>query len=64
MQAFSKDSSGRKYLLTVIDIFSQFILIAPLKRKIGQEVENAFWSILKDRRPSKMWVDKVSTENE
>ena len=58
MQAFSKDNSGIKYLLTVIDIFSKFVLIVPLKRKTGQEVANAFSCILKERRPSKTWVDR------
>ena len=75
MQAFSNDNNGIKYLLTVIDIFSQFVLIVPLKRKIGQEVANAFSGILKARRPSIILVDKgpgcynklvavYSTENE
>ena len=58
MQAFSKDNNGIKYLQTVIDIFCKFVWIVPLKRKNGQEVGNAFWMILKERRPSKMWVDK------
>ena len=58
MQAFSKDTNGIKYLLTVIDIFSEFVWIVPLKRKTGQEVANAFQRILKERRPSKMWVEK------
>ena len=47
-----------KYLLTVIDIFYKFVWIVPLKRKTGQEVANAFTRILKEQRPSKMWVDK------
>ena len=58
MHAFSKDNNGIKYLLTVIDIFSKFVWIIPLKRKIGQEVANAFSMILKERRPCKMWVDR------
>ena len=58
MQAFSKDNNEIKYLLTVIDIFSKFVCIVPLKRKTGQEVANSFLRILKERRPSKMWVDK------
>ena len=58
MQAFSKDNNGIKYLLTVIDIFSKFVWIIPFKRKTGQEVANTFSRILKERRPSKMWVDK------
>ena len=53
MQAFSKDNNGIKYLLTVINIFSKFVWIVPLKRKTGQEVANAFSKILKERRPSK-----------
>ena len=34
MQAFSRDNNGIKYLLTVIDIFSKFVWIIPLKRKL------------------------------
>ena len=59
MQAFSNDNNGIKYFLTVIDIFSKFVWIIPIKRKTGQEVANAFLRILKERRPSKMWVDKA-----
>ena len=53
MQAFLKHNNGIKYLLTVIDIFSQFVWIVPFKRKTGQKVANAFSRILKERRPSK-----------
>ena len=59
MQAFSKDNNGIKYLLTVIDKFSKFVWIIHLKRKTGQEVAIAFSWILKERRPSKMLVDKA-----
>ena len=45
-------------MLTVIDIFSKFVWIILLKRKTGQEVANAFSMILKERRPSKIWIDK------
>ena len=45
-------------MLTVIDIFSKFVWIVRLKRKTGQEVANAFSKILKERRPSKTWVDR------
>ena len=56
MQEFSKDNNRIKYLLTVIDTFSKFVWIVPLKRKTGQEVANAFSRILKERRPSKTWI--------
>ena len=42
MQACSIDNNGIKYLLTVIDIFTTFVWIVPLKRKTGQEVANEF----------------------
>ena len=58
MQAFSKDNNGIKYLLTVIDIFSKFFWIVPLKRKSGQEVTHAFSKILRERKPCKVSVDK------
>ena len=57
MQAFSRDKNGIKYLLNVIDIFSKFVGIVPLKRKTEQEVAIAFSRILKERRTSQMWVD-------
>ena len=58
MQAFSKDNNGIKYLLTVIDIFSEFVWIVPLKRKTGQEIAHAFSKILRERKSCKVWVDK------
>ena len=58
MQAFSKESNGIKYFLTVSDIFSKFVWIIPLKRKSGQEVAHAFSRILKERKPSKTRVDR------
>ena len=39
MQVFSK---GIKYLLSVIDIFSKFVLIVPLKRKLDRESQMHF----------------------
>ena len=58
MQAFSKDNNGIKYLISVIHIFSKFAWIIPLKQKTGQKVAKVFSRILRERRPSKMWVDK------
>jgi len=41
MQSFSRYNNGVKYLLTVIDIFSKYGWILPLKNKTGLEVANA-----------------------
>ena len=48
VQVFSKVNNGIKYLLTVIDIFSKFVWIVPLKRRTGLEVANALSRILKN----------------
>ena len=58
MQAFLKDNNGIEYLLTVIDVFSKFVWIVPLKRKTGQEVADAFSMILKERKPCKVGVGR------
>lgn len=58
MQAFSKFNSGIKYLLTVIDVFSKYGWIVPLKTKTGKEVAGALKIIFRERKPRKMWVDK------
>ena len=47
MQAFSKDNNGIKYLLTVIDIFSKFVWIFPLKRKNWTGSSKCIFSDLK-----------------
>ena len=58
MQAFAKFNDGIKYLLTVIDVFSKYGWIVPLKSKTGVEVAGAFNKIFKERKPEKLWVDK------
>ena len=58
MQAFSKCNRGVKYILAVIDIFSKYGWIVPLKNKTGKAVANALKEILAERKPTKMWVDK------
>jgi len=58
MQAFSKYNKGVKYLLTVIDIFSKYGWMIPLKNKTGTEVAGALQKVFKERKPEKHWVDK------
>ena len=47
VQNISKQNKGFKFLLTVIDAFSKYAWIEPLKRKTGPEVSKAFATILK-----------------
>jgi hypothetical protein len=50
VQGLTRYNDGVKYLLTVIDVFSKFLHIIPLKRKTGTAVTSAFQSILNDPR--------------
>jgi hypothetical protein len=48
-----------KYLLMVIDGFSKFGWVVPLKTKTGMEVAQAFSTLWKAQKPpQKLWVDK------
>ena len=59
MQKLSRDNKGYKYLITVIDVFSKYGWIQPIKNKTGTEVEGAFKNIFAEGRvPEKLWVDK------
>ena len=58
MQAFSKYNKGVKYLLTIIDVFSKYGWIVPLKQKTGIAVASALEKVFKERKPEKLWVDK------
>ena len=48
--------------MCVIDIFSKYAWVVPLKDKKGITIINAFQKILKEsnRKPNKIWVDKGS----
>ena len=62
MQLISKFNKGFRFLLCVINIFSKYASVVPLKDKKGVTINNAFQKFLKesDRKPSKIWVDKGS----
>ena len=62
MQLLSKCNKGIRFLLCVIDIFSKYAWVVPLKDKKGISIVKAFRSILKqsNRKPNKTWVDKGS----
>ena len=66
MQLLSKYNKGIRFLLCVIDIFSKYAWVVPLKDKKGISIVKAFQSILKQSnsiqhvKPNKIWVDKGS----
>ena len=62
MQLISKFNKRFRFLLCVIDIFSKYAWVVPLKDKKGVSIVNAFQKILdkSGRKPNKIWVDKGS----
>ena len=62
MQLIRKFNKGFRFLLCIIDIFSKYAWVVPLKDKKGVSIVDAFQKILDDsnRKPNKIWVDKGS----
>ena len=62
MQSISKLNKGFRFLLCIIDIFSKYAWIVPLKDKKGVSIFNAFQKVLDKSgcKPNKIWVDEVS----
>ena len=58
----SRKNKGIKYLLCVIDLYSKYAFVIPLKDKKGISIVNAFAKIMKqsERKPNKIWVDQGS----
>ena len=54
MQKLSKWNKGYKYLLRVLDIFSKYGWIVPLKTKTGSEVSGPFGSIFRQNKPKNL----------
>ena len=70
MQLISKFNKGFKFLLCVVDTFSKYAWIVPLKDEKGVSIVNAFQKTLNDstgrqsqskrHKPNKIWDDKGS----
>ena len=62
MQLLSRYNKRIRFLLCVIDIFSKYVWVIPLKDKKVISIVKAFQIILKisDKKPNEIWVDKGS----
>ena len=62
MQLLSRYNKGIRFLLCVIDIFSKYAWVVPLKDKKSVSIVTAFQSTLKQssRKPNKIWLEKGS----
>lgn len=61
-QKYSKENEDFKYLLFVIDVFSRFLWVEPLKDKTSNEIVSAFDSILFEthRHPKRLRTDAAT----
>ena len=57
MTAFKDYNDGYTFLLLVIDTFSKYGWIIPLKNKKGKTVAEALKIIFEKRKPEKLWTD-------
>ena len=62
MHLINKFNKKFRFLLCVIDIFSKYARVVPLKHKKGITITNAFQKMFKksNRKPNKIRVDKGS----
>ena len=62
MQLISKLNRGFRFLSCVIDIYSKYAWVMPLKDKKWIAITNAFQKMLDEskRKTNKIWVDKDS----
>ena len=60
MQLISKFNKGFRFLLCVIDIFSKYALVVPLKDKKDFSIVDVLQKILDDPngKTNKIWIDK------
>ena len=58
MQPYSRWNRGYKYLLTVLDAFSKYAWVVPIKDKKGETITKAFRVIVGKRKPVYLWTDK------
>ena len=57
MSLFSRSNKGFKFLLTVIDVYSKYGWIVPLKNITGKEVASALAKLFKIAVPNRLWTD-------
>jgi hypothetical protein len=56
LQKFAKYNNNYRYILSVIDVFSKYLHLVPLKTTTGSVVAEAFYSILRDSQYTKPLV--------
>ena len=58
MQGYSKENNGYKYICVIIDCFTKFVWIKPLKSKTAAHVVKALSLLLMTERPNLLQADQ------
>ena len=58
MREFSMQNNGYKYILTIIDSFSKYAFVRPIKAKTGENITTEFKNIFNSRTPEHLRTDK------
>ena len=57
-QKFSKENNGYRYLCVIIDCFTKFVWVKPLKNKTGKSLVKALSLLLMTERPKHLQADQ------
>ena len=63
MQLISKSNKGFRFLLCVIDFYSKYTWVIPLKDKKGITITNQKIFKKSNRKPNKIWIDNRSIKS-
>ena len=60
IESLTSKNKNIKYLLLVIDVFTKYAWVKPLKDKKGKTILNAFIEIVNESNcnPNKLWVNQ------
>jgi len=58
LTSLMRQNDGYKFILTVIDVFSKFAWVSPLKNKSAEMVTESFRSVISLRKPNFLQTDK------
>lgn len=58
MSDVAEQNDGYRYSLNIVDVFSKFAWVIPLKTKSAAEVVKAFRPLFREFKPSHIWVDE------
>ena len=60
MELLSSKNKTVKYFLSVVDVFTKYAWVKPLKYKKGKTILNVFIEIVNEsnRKPNNLWVDQ------